>query len=58
MFVSDNSWLRGVLDGTDLDEVYCEPGEDKFIFANDIADWVLARSDAKEISDVDNQSKL
>ena len=29
---------------TDEDIVHSEPGEDKFQFSNDLADWMLART--------------
>lgn len=40
--------------------VHAEPGQDKIIFANDVADWILARSGAAagQRSDDSTKSRL
>lgn len=39
--------------------VHGEPGEDKRIFANDVADWVLSKADSRiDRDDAESKSKL
>lgn len=34
--------------------VHAEPGQDKITFANDVADWILARTDQAAGSKIEN----
>ncbi len=38
--------------------VHAEPGEDKIMFANDVADWILARARPEVVDGPEAKSKL
>ncbi len=57
--VSDLKLLQGK--STELFVVHAEPGNDKITFANEVADWILARVDQgpdQPPDAVENRSKL
>lgn len=48
-------------DNTNLVVVHAEPGNDKITFANEVADWILARVDQgsdQSPNTVENKSRL
>ena len=47
--------------GTKFFLVHAEPGDDKITFANEIADWILAKVGEKtnqSLNSIENRSKL
>ena len=54
-----DQFLRG--QGTKFFLVHAEPGDDKITFANEIADWILARVGERtdqSLNSMENRSKL